>query len=297
LRSVKTAISVARAVMDYSRHTLLVGESAQQFAVEMGFTNGTLRTDYSDTQYANWRANNCQPNFRKNVLPNPSTSCGPYSALPRGKTMMADNFQELSTPQNHDTITMVVMDKNGRIASGGTTNGLSYKIHGRVGDTPIMGAGTFSDDTIGGCGATGDGDVMMRFLPCYRTVLNMASGMTPEEAAKDALYRIVEKQPTFSGAIIALNKKGEFGAAVYGYSSFSYNVMNQQFDKPTIFTVYPFKASSFSAAQSGISNPGWSGRTVAGITGIVASITLLIGFFVGYRIRSKKQPQSLLISE
>jgi len=291
---------VARSVMDYSRHTLLVGESAQQFALEMGFTDQTLKTNYSDTQYTNWKANNCQPNFRKNVLPNPSTSCGPYTAIPRGQKMLADNFQELSTPLNHDTITMIVMDKNGRIASGGTTNGLSYKIHGRVGDTPIMGAGTFSDDAIGGCGGTGDGDVMMRFLPCYRTVLNMAFGMTPEEAAKDALNRIVEKQPGFSGAIIALNKKGDWGAAVYGYSSFSYNVMTPQLGKPTIFTVYPFYPyptnQTFKTSEIGTSTQGWNGKTVAVIAVIVASIGLLFGFFVGYRIRSKNQQQSLLLS-
>jgi len=80
---------------------------------------------------------------------------------------------------NHDTIGMVAIDKQGNVVSATSTNGANHKIAGRVGDSPIMGAGSYADSEVGGCGATGDGDVMMRFLPCYQAIESMRNGKTP----------------------------------------------------------------------------------------------------------------------
>ena len=99
------------------------------------------------------------------------------------------------------------------MAAGTTTNGAGHKVPGRVGDGPITGSGSYVDQDVGGCGATGDGDVMMRFLPCYQAVENMRRGMTPGDATTDALCRIYRKYPHSSAAIVALNRTGGHAAA------------------------------------------------------------------------------------
>merc|ERR1719273_1295386 len=120
------------------------------------------------------------------------------------------------------------MDREGNLAAGASTNGLGHKIAGRVGDTAIAGAGAYADSDAGGCGATGDGDVMARFLPCYQAVENMRLGMDPTTAAQDALTRILRKYPDFTGALVTANKNGQTGAAsIGGFNPFSYCVVNE----------------------------------------------------------------------
>jgi N4-(beta-N-acetylglucosaminyl)-L-asparaginase len=97
------------------------------------------------------------------------------------------------------------------MASGTSTNGLTHKVPGRVGDSPVPGAGSWVDSDVGGCGATGDGDIMMRFAPCYQTVESMRLGMDPTSAAADAINRIRRKYPLFQGALVALNNQGVHG--------------------------------------------------------------------------------------
>ena len=109
------------------------------------------------------------------------------------------------------------------MAAGTTTNGAGRKVPGRVGDGPITGSGSYVDEDVGGCGATGDGDVMMRFLPCYQAVENMRRGMTPGKATIDALCRIYRKYPQSSAAIVALNRTGGHAAASIGWDvSYAY---------------------------------------------------------------------------
>lgn len=165
LRMVKPAIAVARAVMDYTQHTLLVGDQATMFAEEMGFTVESLSTNKSKTEWKKWINNKCQPNFRQNVLPNPKTSCGPYKPKQMTDTHIKDRQPLGISPTNHDTIGMIAIDKHGDISSGTSTNGLTHKIPGRVGDSPLMGAGSYAMNGVGGAACTGDGDIMMRFLP------------------------------------------------------------------------------------------------------------------------------------
>ena len=116
----------------------------------------------------------------------------------------------------------------------------TFKITGRVGDSPIPGSGAYVDNEFGAAAATGDGDVMMRFLPSYQTVENMRNGMPPSLAAEHALRRIIKYYPHFEGALVAANKTGSFGAACYGWT-FQYSVMTPQMEKPEIVTVKPFE--------------------------------------------------------
>jgi len=166
------------------------------------------------------------------VTPNNTQSCGPYHPT------SIKNDQEYIPLVGHDTISMVAFDKDGKIASGASTNGLTHKVPGRVGDTPVTGAGSFSDREGGGCGATGDGDVMMRFLPCYYAVEKMKDGYSPQEAAVLAMKRILKYETNFEGAVFAVNMKGEIGAACHGWV-FQYSYVNNITKKVQIVSVQP----------------------------------------------------------
>ncbi|XP_006820273.1 N(4)-(Beta-N-acetylglucosaminyl)-L-asparaginase-like [Saccoglossus kowalevskii] len=214
IKNIKRAISVARLVKDHTRHTLLVGDSATSFATAFGgLDNESLENNVTRTRYEDWLDDKCQPNFWENVTPDPSQQCGPYSP---GSSKSAERSAKLDK-DNHDTIGMVVISSDGNVAVGTSTNGLSFKIAGRVGDSPIVGAGSYADNDIGGAAATGNGDIMMRFLPSYQAVENMRHGMTPTEACAEALSRIAYRYEDFDGALIAVSKDGDYGAACYGY--------------------------------------------------------------------------------
>lgn len=140
-------------------------------------------------------------------------------------------------PHGHDTIGMVVIDVNGRMACGTSTNGARHKIPGRVGDAPITGSGSYVDQEVGGAAATGDGDVLMRFLPSLTAVEYMRSGMTPSTAAAYSLKRIANLYPNFEGAVVAAKANGEFGAACHGFPKFTYSVVNPDLKTPQVFTI------------------------------------------------------------
>ncbi|KAL4229853.1 hypothetical protein ACF0H5_010245 [Mactra antiquata] len=240
LRRVKTAISVARAVMERTTHTLLVGDQATEFAAQMGFHTGDIHSNKSIEIYKQWRLNNCQPNYWKNVLPDPKTSCGPYKPSPfhvNHKRQLSEDLYKGIGDQNHDTIGMVVIDGNGNMACGTSTNGLNHKIPGRVGDSPIPGAGSYVDNDVGGAAATGDGGVMMRFLPSYHAVMMMKMGASPGEATADALKNIIRLYPDFVGAVLAVNKNGAHGAACHGIPKFPYSIRSLQYDEVTVIEV------------------------------------------------------------
>jgi N4-(beta-N-acetylglucosaminyl)-L-asparaginase len=135
MREIKEAIAVARHVLDYTKHTLLVGDQATEFAIKMGFTRQNLSTARNDEIMSSWRSSNCQPNYWINVVPKSSESCGPYE---KDENAVGGEISVVMTDDsNHDTIGMVAIDGNGNVAAGTSTNGLTYKIPGRVGDSPI----------------------------------------------------------------------------------------------------------------------------------------------------------------
>ncbi|XP_064608074.1 N(4)-(Beta-N-acetylglucosaminyl)-L-asparaginase-like [Liolophura sinensis] len=240
LRRVKSALSVARAVLEYTTHTFLVGESATNFAAEMGFSVVDLHSNFSTQQFKSWRKANCQPNYRQNVAPDPTKSCGPYQPVKRRARRQVERSSRVSPwvdENNHDTIGLIAIDKDGNIAGGTTTNGMNHKVPGRVGDSPVAGAGAYVDKDIGGAAGTGDGDVMMRFLPAYQTVSYMEQGLTPADAAERSINRILKYYPTFSGAVVAVNLKGDHGGACHGFDLFPYSVQSAQLQNVTVYNV------------------------------------------------------------
>ncbi|KAK1246313.1 hypothetical protein MKX08_000115 [Trichoderma sp. CBMAI-0020] len=241
LRRVKDAVGVARHVLDYTQHTLLAGEQATQFALENGFEEESLATHDSLKTCHGWRKGHCQPNYRVNVQPDPLSSCGPYSPL---------STSSLSNPQtqphsyahaqnsSHDTLSLIALHAS--MAACTTTNGASHKIPGRVGDGPIPGSGSYVDSTVGGCGATGDGDVMMRFLPCYQAVESLRRGYSPQDAADDAVRRILAKYPDAKTGIVVVDSKGEHAAAASGWQ-FSYSYRGGGMETTEVVSVRPLR--------------------------------------------------------
>lgn len=202
LKRVKRAISVARAVMEKTQHTLIVGDDATRFAVRMGFEETSLTSAVSQARWEEWAA--------KDI---PTDAFDP-------EPMEVDNLN------GHDTVGTIALDRSGNLCVGCSTNGREFKIPGRVGDSPIAGAGAYGDQEVGGAVATGNGDVMMRFLPTYHTVELMRQGVPPGEAARAAIKRITDKGYKFGGGIAAVSVDGRHGGAHAGWEDegFSYSV-------------------------------------------------------------------------
>jgi N4-(beta-N-acetylglucosaminyl)-L-asparaginase len=181
-------ISVARRVMEKTKHVLLVGEGAGEFATDQGFESQGLLTQEQRKKWQDWKAE-----------------------------QMALKYPKLAPPPNHDTIALVGMDSQGRIAGGCSTSGLAYKLPGRVGDSPILGGGLYVDGEIGAAGATGIGENVMRHCGSFLVVELMRSGMEPREACRAAIERIAKtdkKKPAdLHINFLAIDKQGRWGAA------------------------------------------------------------------------------------
>lgn len=183
LQHIKHPISVARLVMEKTPHVILSGEGALRFALENGFRKENLLTEKAKKAWQEWmKENKYSPKISKN---------------------------------NHDTIGILAIDKNGNISGACTTSGRAFKMHGRVGDSPIIGAGMYVDNEVGGACATGLGEHVLKTLGSFLIVELMRYGLTPQEACKEAIRRILDK---IRGAhndqvgYLAINKNGEHGA-------------------------------------------------------------------------------------
>lgn len=234
LRRIRNAISVARLVLERTDHSLLVGDMATEFAVSFGFREESLASGDSIKMHQDWLANSCQPNFWKNVQPDPKVSCGPYKPIDLSKRQTTKRKTTLN--MGHDTIGMVAMDVNGRLASGTSTNGLKFKISGRVGDSPVPGAGSYAARDAGAAAATGDGDVIMRFLLSYQAVENLRRGMDSQTAASDVIGRQVNRtgRPYPQTAVVVLSRDGTYGAACSGFASFPFVVSDSSHQVKTL---------------------------------------------------------------
>ena len=144
--------------------------------------------------------------------------------------------------REHDTIGMVTLDSSGNMAAGTSTNGLLFRIPGRVSDSALTGSGAYVDNEVGGACATGDGDVMQRFVPSYNAVQLMRLGAAPDEACLDGIKRIAKFYPDFIGAVVALDRNGRHGAACHGIESFPYSVMQQGWTDPKVFNISCYKS-------------------------------------------------------
>jgi N4-(beta-N-acetylglucosaminyl)-L-asparaginase len=207
-------ISLARRVMEKTPHVILVGDGALQFALDQGFPKSNLLTPKSEALWKEWlKTSNYQP--RMNI----ENELYKKDPMPGGK-------------DNHDTIGLIAMDAKGNIAGGCSTSGMAYKMRGRVGDSPVIGAGLFVDNEIGAATSTGVGEEVIRCVGSHLVVELMRHGYTPENACKEAVMRIVKKSPAKSKEIqvgfLAINKKGEYGAyALQKGFSFAVKSANQ----------------------------------------------------------------------
>ncbi|MDA9283970.1 N(4)-(beta-N-acetylglucosaminyl)-L-asparaginase [Flavobacteriaceae bacterium] len=183
MQNIKHPIAVAKKVMEDTPHVILAGVGAEEFAVSQGFKRENLLTEQSKKDWEIWK-----------------------------KT---SKYKPIINIENHDTIGMLAIDKNGTISGGCTTSGLAYKMSGRVGDSAIVGSGLFVDNEIGAATATGLGEEVLKTVGSYLIVELMRQGKSPQEACELAILRIIEKTPNFEDfqvGYIAVNKKGETGA-------------------------------------------------------------------------------------
>ncbi len=203
LERIKHPVSVARKVMELTPHVILVGAGAQQFALENGFTLESVSlSDDAQKAYADWlKKSEYKPLIN---IENKKTN-GPF----------APGFFEDGTP-NHDTMGLVALDMKGNLSGAVTTSGMAFKLHGRVGDSPIIGAGLFVDNEVGAATSSGTGEEVIRICGTHLVVEFMRQGYSPELACKKAVERIVkrdkEKAKTLQVGFLAMNKKGEYGA-------------------------------------------------------------------------------------
>jgi len=202
-------ISVARLVMEKTPHVMLVGEGATQFAVEQGFKREKLLTPESKKAWKEW------------------LKTAKYSPV-----INIENKQHApGNKYNHDTIGMLAIDAKGNISGACTTSGMAFKLHGRVGDSPIIGAGLYVDNEVGGATSTGVGEEVIRNVGSFLVVELMRQGYSPEDACKEAVKRIIKKKPETAKDIqvgfLAINKKGEYGAYAI-QQGFSFAVCNAE---------------------------------------------------------------------
>ena len=182
LENIMHPISVARLVMESTPHVMLAGKGAQQFALENGFKKENLLIEKAEKRWKKW--------------------------------LEKSEYKPIINIENHDTIGLLAIDKKGDISGACTTSGLSWKLHGRVGDSPVIGAGMFVDNEVGGACATGVGEAVLKTLGSFLVVELMRQGATPQEACEEAIARIVKNQDYKDMQIgyLAINKEGEHGA-------------------------------------------------------------------------------------
>lgn len=192
LEDILHPISVARKVMEETIHVMLVGEGARQFALQNGFQKTQLLTD---SQKANYQR---------------------FLEKQKAEQQKANQLPEIDE-NNHDTIALVGVDADGNVFGGCSTSGWGFKLPGRVGDSPIIGSGLYVDNEVGGAGATGTGENVMRYCASLMIVEEMRRGTSPQKAIEVVIERIARKDPRkidqLSINFVAINKQGETGAA------------------------------------------------------------------------------------
>lgn len=202
LSNIKNAISVARLVKEQTPHMMLAGEGAQRFAINNGFKKENLLTEEVKNIWKKWKLSNKK---------------------------MHDPVND-----NHDTIGLLALDGNGNISGGVSTSGWAYKIPGRVGDSPIIGASLFVDNNVGAACSTGFGEAVMETVGSFLIVEKMREGFSPLEACKIAIRRLskYENIDNFQVGYIALNKEGDYAGYSY-FNGFEYATVTNEFNEIT----------------------------------------------------------------
>jgi N4-(beta-N-acetylglucosaminyl)-L-asparaginase len=203
MEHIKNPVSVARLILESTEHVCLAGEGAFNFAVMNGFQPDILHTEKSIKKYNEWKA-------------------GSYG---RSQEFHTDEYKvkklDINEDGNHDTIAMVAIDKDGHLSASCTTSGTAWKLHGRVGDSPIIGAGLYVDGEIGAAAATGRGEECVRACGSFLVVEMMRQGKSPQQACEYAAERVIKlnllshikRDHDYQVGFIAINSNGEHGAA------------------------------------------------------------------------------------
>ena len=206
IEHIKNPISVARLILEDTEHTILAGEGAYTFAIKRGFQPDILHTETSIQKYNEWK----KGNYGKSQ----EFHTDDYK-------VKKSNGLGINDDGNHDTIGMVAIDKDGHISASCTTSGTAWKLHGRVGDSPIIGSGLYVDGEIGGAAATGRGEECVRACGSFLIIELMREGKSPQEACEIAAKRVIKlnllsskhRDHNYQVGFIAINVKGEYGAA------------------------------------------------------------------------------------
>ena len=224
LERIKHPVSVARKVMENTPHVLLSGEGAQQFAVANGFPleSGQLSPD-AEKEWKKW--------LEKSKYKPEINIENKHSAIP------TPYFFDDGSP-NHDTMGTIALGSDGKLAGMVTTSGMAFKVRGRVGDSPIIGAGLFVDNEVGAATSSGVGEEVIRICGTHTVVEQMRMGRFPEEACKEAVRRVVKRDPTkakdLQVGFVALSRTGEVGAFAV-QKGFTYTVTNADRPKGDVF--------------------------------------------------------------
>ncbi len=208
LQDIEHPISVARKVMEETPHVMLAGAGAKAFALEQGFKEVDLLSEDAKKAWQEWKAKK-------------------------------EQTQPEINHENHDTIGMLAIDEHGQLSGACTTSGWAFKKHGRVGDSPIIGAGLFVDNEVGAACATGMGEAVIRIAGSHTVVELMRQGHSPQEACKMAVLRIKAKHENLKGlqvGFIAINNQGEHGGYSM-YSGFNY-ALKTMYDEKMVDTSY-----------------------------------------------------------
>ncbi|MFM7053877.1 MAG: isoaspartyl peptidase/L-asparaginase family protein [Bacteroidota bacterium] len=201
IENIVNPISVARMVMEKTPHVMLVGEGAQQFALANGFKKENLLTEKAEREWKEW--------------------------------LKTSQYKPIINIENHDTISMLAIDNAGNISGACTTSGLAYKMRGRLGDSPIIGAGLYLDNEVGGACATGLGETVIRQCGSFLVVELMRQGMDPYNACKEAVRRIMKHEKNIQDlqvGFLAINKQGVIGSYAI-HAGFNYAKHDQTGNK------------------------------------------------------------------
>ena len=198
VQDVEHPLSLARHVMENTPHVMLSGEGAEQYARELGMPRKELRTEKAMMAWEKWKTQS--------------------------------EYKPVINVENHDTIGLLALDDQGRLAGGCTTSGVAYKMHGRVGDSPIIGAGLFVDGMYGGATATGLGEAVMRTVGSFLVVELMRNAASPQEACEEAVHRIMQRMPTddLQVGYLAMDPEGQVGGhAIHQGFNYAYHYADQ----------------------------------------------------------------------
>ena len=226
IEDIATPSLVAKAVMEHTDHIMLVGAGAREFALKMGFKAQNLLTEKSRQEWLRWKTT---LNDDDSWLESPSAATTHTSARRAGEKI---EYDERGVPHTYGTINMCAVDARGDLSSVTTTSGMSWKISGRVGDSPIIGAGQYCDNDVGAAGSTGRGEANIKVCGAFLAVEFMRQGMSPEQALIKVMERVIamtEKRlldargrPYFDLTFYALTKDGRYaGACAYEGTQFA----------------------------------------------------------------------------